>query len=301
MEFQIHKAERKKAKLKIGVAGPSGSGKTMSALLLAKGLVQGDLSKVCIIDTEHNSADLYSHLGPYHVISFKPPYSPERYTSALSAALAAKFEVIIIDSCSHEWAGKGGCLEIQTKLGGKYQDWGRVTPMHQGFVNGWLEAPAWVILTIQKKQDHAMTQENGKAKVQKMGMNFIQRDGFEYDLTMCFDVEINHFASASKDRTGVFMPRGSFTITEQTGEEILNWSNSGADALPELDLGDYTINFGTKYKGQKLKDLDMKVIESIIVYIEATAVKAHTELTPTEIDFITTAKKYLEEIDDIKF
>lgn len=37
--MQIRKAERKQAKMRIGISSPSGGGKTFSALLLAKGLV----------------------------------------------------------------------------------------------------------------------------------------------------------------------------------------------------------------------------------------------------------------------
>ena len=58
----LRKAQRKQAKLKIGIASPSGGGKTYSSLLLAKGLV-GDWDKVAVIDTENGSADLYDHLG----------------------------------------------------------------------------------------------------------------------------------------------------------------------------------------------------------------------------------------------
>jgi hypothetical protein len=86
MEFR--KAQRQEAKLRIGLFGPSGSGKTYSALLLAKGLV-GDLSKVCVIDTENNSADLYSHLGDYSVLPISAPYSTVTGTPATAKSSAA--------------------------------------------------------------------------------------------------------------------------------------------------------------------------------------------------------------------
>lgn len=232
MSFQLRKAERKKVKLKLGVSGPSGSGKTYSSLLLAYGMA-GSWEKITLIDTENGSGELYSSLGPYNVISFEPPYSPQRYIEAIDAALQGGAEVIVIDSTSHEWDGKGGCLDIQTQLGGRYQDWARVTPMHNAFVDKILHSPVHVIVTTRKKQDYEMTKDSsGKAKVQKMGMKEIQRDGFEYELTINFDVEINHFATASKDRTGLFMPRGPFVISPDTGKELLAWSESGASVAP---------------------------------------------------------------------
>ena len=49
--MEIRKAERKKAKLRLGIAAPSGAGKTYSALLMAFGIG----GKVGLIDTEHGS------------------------------------------------------------------------------------------------------------------------------------------------------------------------------------------------------------------------------------------------------
>ena len=81
--MEIRRSERKKAKIKLALQGSSGSGKTYSSLLIAKGLIGGNLSKTAIIDTENGSADLYAHLGNYNVVSMKPPYSPETYIEAI--------------------------------------------------------------------------------------------------------------------------------------------------------------------------------------------------------------------------
>jgi hypothetical protein len=56
--MNLEKAQRKTAKIKMGLMGCSGSGKTYSALLLAFGLCN-DWNKVAVIDTENHSADLY--------------------------------------------------------------------------------------------------------------------------------------------------------------------------------------------------------------------------------------------------
>lgn len=228
MTFVVRKAERKKARLKLGISGPSGSGKTYSALQLAVGLAKGDWNRVTLIDTENGSGELYSKMGPYNVIPFDPPFDPRRYVQAIEAATLAESDVIVIDSISHEWDGKGGCLDIQTKLGGRYTDWARVTPLHNAFVSAILQAPAHVIVTTRKKQDYDVSTESGKTKVQKVGLKEIQREGFEYELTINFDVEMSHFATASKDRTGLFMPCGPFQITPDTGKELVEWADGGA-------------------------------------------------------------------------
>ena len=106
--MQFTKAVRKKAKLRLALTGPSGSGKTYGALMIAKGLG----GKIAVIDTEHGSASLYSHLCEFDTLELRPPYSPERYIEAIKAAEAAGCETLIIDSTTHEWNGSGGCLEI---------------------------------------------------------------------------------------------------------------------------------------------------------------------------------------------
>src|SRR4029079_15192255 len=111
----LRKATRQKAKIRLGLSAVSGGGKTYSAILIAKGLC-GDLSKVAIIDTENGSADLYSHLGDYNVLSLNAPFTPERYIEAIKTCEKAGMEVIIIDAITHEWDGKGGCLEIIDQL-----------------------------------------------------------------------------------------------------------------------------------------------------------------------------------------
>jgi hypothetical protein len=233
--IQIKKAQRSKVKLKIGLSGVSGSGKTMSALLLAKGIA-GDLSRVCVIDTENDSASLYADMGDFSTISISPPYSPQRYCEAIVAASKSKqFDVLIIDSVSHEWDGSGGCLEIQESLGGRFQDWAKVTPMHRQFIDCILQVPMHVITTARRKQDYTMEQnEKGKAQPKKVGLKEVQREGFEYELTVNFDVEINHMALASKDRTGIFNSKVPFFINEEIGQKIKEWNEAGADKpVPE--------------------------------------------------------------------
>src|SRR5688500_5846514 len=106
----LRKATRQKAKIRLGLSGPSGSGKTFTALLIASGMTTWD--KIALIDTENGSCDLYSNLGDYSVLPISAPYTPEKYIQALKECEAAGMEVIIIDSITHEWSGKGGCLDI---------------------------------------------------------------------------------------------------------------------------------------------------------------------------------------------
>jgi hypothetical protein len=228
--MQIKKAKRQQVKLRLNLSAPSGAGKTMSALLMAKGLV-GDWSKIAVIDTENGSASLYDHLGDFNVLDLQPPYSPERYIQAIDACIGSGIECIIIDSSSHEWSGAGGCLEANEKLaaakykGNTWSAWSETTPKHERFVNHVLHCNAHVITCTRSKMETVMGEDR---KVKKVGMKDLQRDGWEYELTVSLSIDRDtHMAIASKDRTQLFEGKEPFVITEQTGVLIRNWCDQG--------------------------------------------------------------------------
>lgn len=228
-DIKLRPAERSQAKIRLGLSGPAGSGKTYSALQIAFGLC-GDWTKIAIIDTEHYSADFYSDMGKYNVLSLDPPFSPERYIEAIEACENAKMEVIIIDSITHEWDGPGGCLEIQEKLGGKWQNWAEVTPRHRQFIDTILSSSCHVITCVRSKVDYALSQDNGKVKVEKVGMKDVTREGFDYELTLDLDLDLNHNARCSKDRTGLFMDQPPFVPSSDIGRRIAEWCVKGSPA-----------------------------------------------------------------------
>ncbi|WP_308991623.1 AAA family ATPase [Mariniflexile litorale] len=228
--MELKQAQREQVKLRIGLSGASGFGKTYSALLLAYGIT-GDYSKIAIIDTENQSASLYAHLGNYNTISLEAPYAPEKYIEAIEVCEKAGMEVIIIDSITHEWNGKGGCLEIHEQLGGRFQDWAKISPRHQAFIDKILQSKCHVLTTVRRKVDYSMdTDGSGKTKVIKHGTKEITREGFEYELTVNFElINDNHLVSASKDRTGLFMNKPEFIINAATGRKLMQWCNNGKD------------------------------------------------------------------------
>lgn len=234
--MQLKQSERKQVKLRLGLSGASGFGKTKSALLLAYGMT-GDWSKIAVIDTENSSASLYSDLGNFKVLDLSAPYSPERYIQAIDLCEKSNISVIIIDSVSHEWNGSGGCLDVHEKLGGRFQDWANVTPRHQAFIDKILQSQCHIITTTRRKMDYSLDiGSNGKTQVVKHGTKEITRDGFEYELTVNFElINENHLAKASKDRTSLFANKPEFVITIETGRKILEWCNSGTNLQDARD------------------------------------------------------------------
>lgn len=239
----LRKAERRKAKIRLGLSSVSGGGKTYTSLLIAFGLC-GDWSRVAVIDTENNSADLYSHLGPFNTVSLEQPYSPERYVEAIKMCENAGMEVIIVDSITHEWEGVGGCLDIADKITqastskNSYTAWAKVTPRHQAFVSTMLLSKCHIIATVRRKQDYEMTKgSDGKVKIEKSGLKEVTRDGWEYELTVNLNLDTAHNATASKDRTGLFMDKPEFIPTIETGAMIRKWCEDGVD--PVLEVQEY--------------------------------------------------------------
>ena len=287
--IQLRKAERKKAKLRIGLGGPSGSGKTYSALLMANGMAPWE--KIALIDTENGSGELYSDLGPYNVVTLIDDFAPENYVEAIHACENAGMEVIIIDSITHEWDGKGGCLELVDRLGGKFQDWGKVTPRHKRFVEAIIQSKCHMITSVRKKQDYDMTKDqNGRVKVEKVGMKEITREGFEYELTLSFELDLRHNAKASKDRTGLFMDRPEMVIDQKVGKELLNWANSGADLSKED-----TVTNQKKEIASMLKEMEPNINWKVAgAEIYATKIKELCGLELVEINYSAILTKLQE-------
>ncbi|MCO9053112.1 AAA family ATPase [Acinetobacter baumannii] len=224
-QFSFTKAERKKAKLKLNLNGASGSGKTYSALVLASSLGK----KIAVIDTENESASFYANEFNFDTLPLKPPYSPERFAGAIHAAHNMGYEVLIIDSASHEWIGTGGCLEINDEAakrfkGNTWSAWSETTPRHRKFIDAILQTDMHIITTTRAKTE---TVQGEKGKVIKLGMKAEQREGYEYELTVSLDMlHENKFAIPTKDRTKLFNPAGE-VITKETGEKLIAWLNDG--------------------------------------------------------------------------
>jgi len=260
--MQLKQSQRQQVKLRLGLSGASGFGKTKSALLLAFGMTN-DWNKIAVIDTENSSASLYSDLGNYNVLDLQAPYSPERYIQAIQICEQSGIEVIIIDSASHEWNGSGGCLDIHEKLGGRFQDWANVTPRHQAFINKILQSNCHIITTTRRKMDYSLdVGSNGKTQVVKHGTKEITRDGFEYELTINFElINDNHLVKASKDRTGLFMNKPEFIITSEIGKQILIWCKAGVKSENNSTITSSSLE--TSVQNQQFKDTEGQVYNAI--------------------------------------
>lgn len=224
-------AERKKLKLRLAIQGPSGSGKTYSALRIATGLV-GENGKICVVDTESNSASLYCDKFKFDAGELFAPYAPEKFIQYLKAAEQGGYDCVIIDSISHEWKGSGGILDIHAKTTGvnSFANWGKVSPRHEEFLHAILNSSIHVIVTMRSKQSYALQEnEKGKQTPVKIGLEPVQRDDIGYEFTVVFDIAQDNQARCIKDRTQLFSLDRVFLPTEEIGRELLEWLELGED------------------------------------------------------------------------
>ncbi|MFE7128911.1 ATP-binding protein [Streptomyces sp. NPDC057617] len=234
MTFTFAPATRETAKARIALQGPGGSGKTKTALRFAETLAKG--GPIGVVDTERGSAlkyapvpgrpDIEAHEFAHLPMAF---CSPENLISAVKAAEEARLAVLIIDSWSHFWAGKGGLLarvdEEAKKAGsgGKFTAWGPVNELEQNMLDALLGFPGHVIVTMRTKNDYEM---EGK-KVTKVGVKTVQREGAEYEVDVVLDM-IEGTGTVTKTRyTGlagitVHHPGEALaeTILEQLGQGV---------------------------------------------------------------------------------
>lgn len=276
----FQKATRKRAKARIGLVGTAGSGKTFSALKLAFGMG----GKVAVIDTENGSADLYAELGEYDVAPISPPFTVQKYLNLIKEAEKV-YDIIIIDSLSHAWAGTGGLLEEVDKRAGsgnKFAAWRDITPMHNSLIDAILQSPAHIIATMRSKTEYVLEEnDKGKKVPRKVGMAPVQREGMDYEFTLVFDIDQSkHFAIASKDRTGLFDGTCDKLDTSH-GAKIKEWLDSGDEPpVVKINRAQQTKLFasmGKEVTGDELKahfkitssgEIPVSQFEEVLAWVE---------------------------------
>lgn len=248
MAITLKKAQRKRIKLKIGMAAPSGGGKTASSLILAYGLLKGEhpdwpdteiWDRIAIIDTENGSGELYANckigeteIGAYNAVSIEPPYEPQKYIEAMAACKEAGMEVCIVDSLTHAWNGQGGLLEKQSNIakrtGNSWTAWRDISPLYQKLVDTILQTDMHFICTMRSKTEYVQEKdEKGKVTVKKKGLAPQIRDGMEYEFSMFLELDTDHQAFVSKDRTGVIDGQ-YFIVNPDIGKRLAKWLDGGA-------------------------------------------------------------------------
>lgn len=197
-------ATRTKSKLRMAIDGVSGSGKTFTALRFAFGLG----GRVAIINSESGAVQKYLGLSPdgepwQFDICELANFAPTSYTNAILAAGVERYDVLVIDSLSHAWAGAGGALELKDKVGDKnsFTAWKTITPMHNQMIEAILRSPCHVIVTMRSKTEYILEPgANGKMQPRKVGTTPVQRAGMEYEFDLYGSIDQDHILNITKSR-----------------------------------------------------------------------------------------------------
>lgn len=244
MSLKVETAEREKLKIPVLLSGVSGSGKTLSALFLAFGIVSEmfpDMDavdlwlKIGVIDTEHRRSLLNANVEKAGVqvdkflfVDLEEPFSIDRYETAFNMLLSSGCEVIIIDSTSHQWEGKGGMIDEVDKLGGRFSDWKKVKPIEDRFRALAINDKVHVISTSRVKQDYVVeANENGKMAPTKVGLKMTQKDNLEYEFAVSLRIEQGAIAYPMKDNSDIFDAPRQLTVDD--GRKLYQWSEKGID------------------------------------------------------------------------
>lgn len=241
-DFTFVPAQKVQRPARIAVIGPSGCGKTYSALLLARGIV-GEKGRIAVVDTEHASASLYAALTPFDTLILKAPFTPARYAAAAKAAVEAGFDALIVDSMSQEWNGEGGVLHMvearKTQVRNDFAAWNGPSQEHEKMLETLVSLPIHIISTFQAKTDYAMTTDNGRTKVEKLGLGAVTRDGVEYRYDLVLEMTLDHKAVVTKSRMSAFADKVIERPGIAEGKAIAAWLSEGAPApaAPAVDGG----------------------------------------------------------------
>lgn len=228
-------ATKEKSKLRLALMGPSGSGKTFTALTFAGALGK----KIAVIDSERGSASKYADLFKFDVCDLDN-HAPATYVSIIKEAEKLGYDVLIIDSLSHAWAGKDGALEQVDKVnkrsqsGNSFAAWREVTPMHNNLVDAILQSKCHVIATMRTKQEYVLEEnEKGRKVPRKVGMAPVQREGVEYEFDVIADMNIEHDFIIAKTRCHLL----DGLVTRKPGVEVAEtmrtWLEGGVAPDPK--------------------------------------------------------------------
>lgn len=223
MPLEFPTAKREQVKLRAALIGPTGSGKTRAALEIAT-----RLGKTAVIDSENGRARLYSDRYEFGHANITDT-TPEGYRAALKDAVAAGFEVVVIDGLSPEWQAVLGDAD-------RFGNWKNVRPRHNDFVKDLTWAPVHVIVTMRAKMKYEVSEdERGKQKITPLGVGPIQDEQlpYEFDVVGYLDVETHQASFMNRCDALVGQTR---LVDAETVQIISDWLNTGDEAAPPATI-----------------------------------------------------------------
>lgn len=239
--IEIRPVKSGQSKAVIGIAGVSGSGKTLTALYMARGMVN-KASEIGFLDTENKRGSLYADAleEPFLIADLYPPFSPERYASAIKQFQDAGVKVLVIDSVTHEWEGEGGCDDIANapKADGsprKIANWIGAKREHKTFMNVLLQSNMDIICCIRAREKTDFKDPN---KPISLGIQPVCEKNFMFEMTaslmMYNEGKNQQFLKVPNFLRDAF-GTGTGYLGIKTGNKIREWLDKGEKESPEIE------------------------------------------------------------------
>lgn len=243
--LDIKPAVRSGSRVVIGISGQSGSGKTLTALKIARGMVDSS-DDIGFLDSENGRGRLYSGEldGLFKHADLYAPFSPARYRQAIEEFQAAGVKVLVIDSGSHEWEGEGGCTDIaeQPLLQGKSMaDWKRAKSEHKKFMSALLQSNMHIIVCLRAREK---TSFKNPKKPESLGLHAVCEKDFMFEMTvsmMMYDNgKVQEFTKLPEELRPIFFQSGRDSVHEgylgeAHGKGLIQWVNSGVKVDEEFE------------------------------------------------------------------
>ena len=119
--------------------------------------------------------------------------------------------------------------------GNSFTNWSKITPRHNALISKIMESPVHVIATLRSKTEYVINNKDGKNVPEKVGLKAVQREDCEYEFTLAFELQRNHVALVSKDRTGIFKDMYELQLNENLGNIISGWCNAEVKATEKVN------------------------------------------------------------------
>ena len=196
----------------------------------------------------------YADKFSFDVMEMQPPFSPDRFIAAIKDAQQVGYGTLVLDSLSHAWNGTGGLLEIVDQIAARssskntFAAWKEGTPIYNKLIDAIIQSNINIIATMRTKQDYVLeADERGKQKPVKIGMNPIQRDGFEYEFDVVLTMDIENQGIVTKTRCedlagGVFKKPG-----KQVADILTNW----LQGAPKVEITDVLSTKAVEYAAKQ--------------------------------------------------
>ena len=252
-------ATRERHHARVGVEGPKGAGKTRLAIQWAK-IIAGQ-NPVAVIDTEHRRAAAYAP-SPVETANSEPgsppwdfwhhawsgPFDPVVLVRKAEAAAEAVGPngVIVIDSLTPFWSGRGGVQDI---VDSSPSGWKVGAPVHRDMLEALSRLPCHLIVTIRSKTEHVIEEKDMGGRLvhtaRRIGGAPDQRLGIDFEFEMIVTLDTDHLISvtASSCPPDFTMSSVESNYSVDMARAYAAWVESGIERIARADVNKILAQF----------------------------------------------------------